>query len=164
MKTKTLREPMPAEPDPEGHKAPKGFAPAATLEDSERIRQPFVELMRLKQMVEDQEDQVKQTKQVLAEKTKECVDILEAHGLQNARMAGIGLVYVSLKDHCSVPVAQKEAMMEELKRRGFEDLIKTEPTVHNGTLASLVKELREGGEQPLDTVTVFTEKKIVVRK
>lgn len=158
MREKNLSEPIPPEA------VPKGFAPGVQLEDTDRIRQPFLDLLRLKQLKEEQEDQLKETNKAVMDKQMECVLLLEQYGLQNARLKDVGLVYISLKDHVSVPADKKELLMDELRERGFDAIIKTEPTVHNASLGALVKELREGGEKPLGTVTVYTEKKIVVRK
>lgn len=161
MQEKRLKEPMPKDPDPGA--PPKGFAPGPAI-DPEHLRGPIIAFQRLKQMAKDQKDQLAQTNVLLAEKQFECVKLLELYGLHNARLDGVGLVTVVPTDHVSIPKETESALFEELRSRGMGDVIKTEPTVNSKTLASLVKELREGGEAPLQNAKVFTEMKISIRK
>lgn len=169
MREKTLNPPQPKSgslasklSSPTG---PRGFSkPTESLPQSESIKQPFLDLQRLNQMAEDQEASLKDTKEAIRQKTTECVEMLERHGLKNAKLEGIGTVFILESTHVNVSKAAQEALYEELRERGFGDVIRTEPSVHSSSLKALVNELREAGEPMLKNCTAYFEKKISVRK
>ena len=164
MREKSLKEPILTESVPGATQAPKGFQEPSEMADTSKLRTAFLELQALRILGKDQKAQLAATNVAIMEKNRECVTVLEAHGLTNARLQDIGLVYMTDDVHCSVTEEQRPLLFDELRQRGFEDIIKTEPTVNNKTLVSLLVELKESGEEMLSSVKPFFGKKVVVRK
>jgi hypothetical protein len=108
------------------------------------IAEAATELRRLKELEDAQNEALKATKAAIERITKTTIpEILEAMGAENARIPGIGTVYLQNKVFANVKAEDRDKFHAWLRENGHGDLIKD--TVHPGTLTSFAKEQLENG-------------------
>lgn len=121
------------------------------------------ELRSLKAQLETQEGAVSATKAAIEKLTKQTIpEILEAMGADNARVPGVGTVYLQHKVFANVKADDRDRFHAWLRDNGFGDLIKD--TVHPGTLTSFAKEQLEKGVALPDFVQASFVTQAALRK
>ena len=122
-------------------------------------------LQRLRDRIDELETELKAQKAQASQLEQEILDAMELEEMDDLKLDGRRYSYhASIKGN--VLAANRDRFMEELRAHGLGDIIK--PTVHPGTLNSLVKEYyeTEGGlpdwAEPL--IHVFTVRTLQARK
>lgn len=124
------------------------------------LHHAFVEATRA---AEDAEAAAKEARQ-RAEACGEALrDAMIDAGMQ--KMTGGGYTsFLRNEERYYVHAADREACFEWLREQGMADIIKTEPSVHSGTLNKTLREyIEEGGEAP-DWMQQSEQTKAVLRR
>lgn len=106
-----------------------------SIEVFQKLGEELFELRELKQKFEDETSKVSEK---LEAKKRELLTIMEKAGLDNQRIAGLGIVYTQSKFTVSMPKdpEKKKDFFNYLREKGiFEDTV----TVHSNTLNSYYK-------------------------
>jgi hypothetical protein len=137
--------------------------PILNPQAAEQLKAPFLQFHQLKQQKDELEREMTELKDEIGLAQERCLKALEASGLKNLPIKGVGLFYGSVSVH---PKATDEMMLfEDLRSRGAGDMIKE--TVHHKTLGAFIKELKARGEwetNPLKGVEIFEEPYIGFRR
>ena len=108
------------------------------------ISEAATELLRLKNLLADQEAAAKETKEKVDHLSKVTIpEILEAMGAESAKVPGVGTVFLQNKVFAYVRAEDRDRFHDWLRENGHDDLIKE--TVYPATLTAFAKEQLEQG-------------------
>lgn len=139
----------------------KADTSADVAADSEQARLALA-LVDCRKRKEDLEDELKACNKELEAVSVALGTHLDAHGVQNFKLAGVGTFYVKNVARISTPEHSQPALCAWMKANGHGGLVKE--AVHHKTLESWVAEQRELQQPMPDIISIFDQKRGFFRK